>query len=179
MRRLVSQLQVWQRPVTIEAALDRARTFHLMLLALIPIYIVVAETMTWEANSCECQLFEGRDASWLPSVRLLLFILAGIEYALALLVFLRPWFQRRVLSATALGDPAKVPPALFSVHVGAVAPFAGAATFAVLLFCLSGRRIDLYPLLAVSAAGMVAYWPQNRRWTRLMSGIPGCQSAPS
>jgi hypothetical protein len=149
------------------------------MLALIPIYVVVAETMMWEVKNCECQLFEGRDASWLPLVRLLLFILAGVQYAFALLVFGRPWLWRRVLSATALRDHAKLPPALFSLHVGAVVPFVGAATFAMLLFLLSGRRIDLYPLLALSAAGMAAYWPQNRYWTRLLSGIPGCPSAPS
>jgi hypothetical protein len=174
MRRLVSQ-----RPATTSAALERARTFHLMLLAVIAIYIVVAETIAWGFEDSEPLPFAERDASWLPLVRLLLFILAGIQYALALLVFGRPWLWRHVLSATALRDPAKVPPALFSLHVAAVVPFVGAATFAMLLFFLSSRRIDLYPLLALSAAGMAAYWPQNRQWARLLSGIPGWQSAAS
>jgi hypothetical protein len=142
-------------------------------------YVLVAETMMSGVKDSQWLLFERRGASWLPWVRLVIFILAGVECASALLVFGRPWLWRRILSATALRDPAKVPSALFSLHLGAVVPFAAVATLGILLFLLSGRRIDLYPLLAVSAAGMVAQWPQNRQLARLLSGIPQYQGAPN
>ena len=137
-------------PESFNAAYKQATTISLAIVAVLPVYVVVAEILA--RNSPRMEL-----AGTMGTLRIALFLTAGV-------VIFTTTILKGVLLRSSPPDAAGRLARLRSATITALAMSEVPAVFGLVLVMMGSARADFYMLLAISAYMMVRHFPRRGAW---------------